>query len=159
MMAADTLATDTWGLKMETDQKITKSEDGSFLIGVAGDFGPAMKWVTKAKRMSIEELLIDGYDYDKDADFSLLMAVKFPRDFEKFKAGQVESFRVSQGMFLLNSRKFHAIGSGRDYAICAMHFGRSAVMAVETASIFDNNTSDNVYSFWLGESNGPKENP
>lgn len=33
--------------------------------------------------------------------------------------------------------KFHAIGSGRDYAIAAMHMGKSAREAVQLASIYD----------------------
>lgn len=35
---------------------------------------------------------------------------------------------------------FHAIGSGRDFAIAAMHLGKSAREAVEIALIFDANS-------------------
>lgn len=33
--------------------------------------------------------------------------------------------------------KFHAVGSGRDFAIAAMHLGKTAREAVEIASLFD----------------------
>lgn len=33
--------------------------------------------------------------------------------------------------------KFHAIGSGRDYAMAAMHFGKTAREAVEFAALYD----------------------
>lgn len=35
------------------------------------------------------------------------------------------------------NQPFHAIGSGRDYAIAAMHMGKSAIEAVELACLYD----------------------
>lgn len=35
---------------------------------------------------------------------------------------------------------FHAVGSGRDFAIAAMHYGKSAREAVELACLYDVST-------------------
>jgi ATP-dependent protease HslVU (ClpYQ) peptidase subunit len=48
--------------------------------------------------------------------------------------------------------KFYAIGSGRDYAISAMHFGKSAIEAVQFASIFNLGTGSEVDSLTLQDS-------
>lgn len=40
--------------------------------------------------------------------------------------------------------KFHAIGSGRDFAIAAMHLGKSAQEAVEIACLFDTGCGNGI---------------
>lgn len=47
------------------------------------------------------------------------------------------------------SQSFIAIGSGRDFALAAMHLGRSAAAAVEVASVFDIYTDSLVTSLEL----------
>lgn len=44
------------------------------------------------------------------------------------------------GFLMPTARKFHAVGSGRDYALAAMHLGLSARDAVGVAMEFDLNT-------------------
>lgn len=47
---------------------------------------------------------------------------------------------------------FWAIGSGCEYAIAAMHLGKSAVEAVETAMNLDANTGGSVYAIGVNGS-------
>lgn len=49
-----------------------------------------------------------------------------------------QCFRLEDKLIKMPVRSpFHAIGSGRDYAIAAMHYGKTAREAVELASIYD----------------------
>lgn len=80
--------------------------------------------------------------YEKGAD---------PKDFPKFQEG--ESFcnftviTKDRDICVYEktaypykvSGKFYAMGSGRDYAMAAMHLGKSAIEAVDVASYFDCN--------------------
>lgn len=45
--------------------------------------------------------------------------------------------------------RFHAIGSGRDYAIAAMHLGKDAVGAIEVAAVFDIYTGGEIIALSL----------
>ena len=49
------------------------------------------------------------------------------------------------------NHKFFAIGSGRDYALAAMHLGTNSRKAVEVAIHFDNNTGGEVIEFGVDE--------
>lgn len=46
---------------------------------------------------------------------------------------------------------FHAVGSGRDYAIAAMHMGKTAREAVELASVYDIYTGGPVTEIALND--------
>lgn len=67
-----------------------------------------------------------------------------------FERDSVSGLLITQdGAFHIESQcipmpieeRFHAIGSGRDFAIAAMHLGRSAREAVELAARYDIYTS------------------
>lgn len=67
--------------------------------------------------------------------------------------GVVECLFVLRGKcFLLEGRlvpipvedKFQAVGSGADYALCAMYLGKTAAEAVAIAAIFDAYTGGDV---------------
>lgn len=49
---------------------------------------------------------------------------------------------------------FHAIGSGRDYAIAAMHMGKTAREAVELACLYDVYTGGPITELTLDSRNG-----
>ena len=131
-MAADTLATDVWGMKEVQNGKIQLGKD--FLIGFAGETGQVMRWWKSVSHMYLEELLEAGYvPYDKDTnDPSIVIGAN---------GG---CYRHVAGLFLPTSRQFHAVGSGRDYALAAMHLGRDAYHAVAVARDFDNNTGGDI---------------
>lgn len=65
--------------------------------------------------------------------------------------------RLNGEMWLYENCKFpfqieqrtYAIGSGRDFAITAMHLGHSATSAVQIATFFDNGTGNGINSFTL----------
>lgn len=46
---------------------------------------------------------------------------------------------------------FDAVGSGRDYALAAMHLGHTATEAVKVASALDNGCGNGIDVLWLSE--------
>lgn len=46
-------------------------------------------------------------------------------------------------------REFHACGSGRDFAIAAMHLGKTAAQAVEIASLYESGCGDGIDALQL----------
>lgn len=131
-MAADTLATDYWGMKESVHDKIKRGKD--FLIGFAGEHGQMIKWWKSVEHLSLAELLEAGYaPYEKDTNDPSIVI------------GAADGcYRHVAGMFFKVSRKFHAIGSGRDYALAAMHCFRDAGAAVTIAMEFDNGTGGRI---------------
>jgi ATP-dependent protease HslVU (ClpYQ) peptidase subunit len=133
-MASDTLAVDYWGLKEVCNTKILCV--GNFAVGCAGSSGQIEAWWQfLLKRYNDEPCFDDvmkyGYpSYKKDDDDPSLMLVC---------DGTIA--RHATGVFTICDRPFFAIGSGRDYALAAMHCGKSAREAVLVASVFDNNTN------------------
>ena len=134
-MAADTLATDCWGLKEECNDKIKRGKD--FLIGFAGEHGQIERWWKSVSHLYLAELLDAGYEpFVKDSnDPSIVIGA------------ESGCYRHVSGMFFKVSRGFHAVGSGRDYALAAMHCGRSAKEAVLVAMEFDNGTGGEIVSY------------
>lgn len=131
-MAADTLATDNWGLKEHVNDKVWAGSD--FLCGGAGEYHQLRKWRRMAEKMTLRDLLMFGYpDYDKETNDQAILV-----------AGAEGCWRHTGGIFIKCSRPFHAIGSGRDYALGAMHFGASSRSAVVIAAEFDNGTGGEV---------------
>lgn len=52
---------------------------------------------------------------------------------------------------------FHALGSGRDFAMMAMHLGKTAREAVELAMLFDAHTGGVIESMELPEAQSPRQ--
>lgn len=127
-LAADKLLVN-YGLK-RTVTKIRRI--GDLLVGGAGDFAEineAMAWIERGRK-------IEDYPKrmsEKDADSTLLV----------IESGEI----LIYGFSPIPSRyedKTYAMGSGRDYAITAMHLGKSAVEAVEIAIIFESGCGNGV---------------
>ena len=134
-MAADSLALDAWGLK-EVSVKI--HERPNMLIGGAGESGAIHKWLRGLPNGTVEDVLSYGYPtYDKDKDDPSL--ILFDRESRKL-------YRHVAGIFLPCSRTFHAVGSGRDFALAAMACGKTATQAVEIAMAFDNGTGGEIHT-------------
>lgn len=132
-MSADTLATDAWGMKEEVRNKILRGSD--FLLGCAGEHGQIMRWWRSVEQMSANDLLMAGYfPYEKDTNDPALMLV----------CANGGLYRHTSGIFTKLSRNYHAIGSGRDYALGAMHFGADSISAVRVAIEFDNGTGGEI---------------
>lgn len=132
IMAADTLAVDNWGLK-EYCSKIFTGKD--FVMGGAGSRHQILKWWRQIEEKDLEFVLQFGYpDFHKDDNDPAILLVD--------EKGNL--WRHVGGLFLQHDRGYHAIGSGRDFALAAMHCERDARKAVEIAKIFDNNTGGDV---------------
>lgn len=137
MMAADTLSTDGWGLKEFCDQKIFAGKD--FLVGCAGEWGQAYKWWMEVKDMTGEEIIQRGIvGWSKDNYDPTLMLVHFP------VGDTPKIYRIASGVFYLSPNRQLAIGSGRDFAIASMFWGKTAWDAVTCAREFDNNTGGSI---------------
>jgi len=128
-MAADSKQTDTWGLISCCSDKIAAYPH--VLIGGAGEAAQLRKWRRDLKfDWRFEDFRDFGYPtYKKDEDDPSILLVD-----RKSRA----IWAHSQGIFLPQERPFHAIGSGRDFALAAMACGKSAYDAVQIAIQFDN---------------------
>lgn len=133
ILAADTLSQDTWGLK-DSRNKIF-SNPFWFAAG-AGDLSCTLKWFKAVENMNLEKVLEAGVPnwHKDDNDPSLILICK----------KTTMAWKASGGLFIPVSRTFHAIGSGRDYALAAMRCGKTAFQAVEIASEFDINTGGQI---------------
>lgn len=131
-MAADTLATDAWGMKEEVRNKVLRGN--GFLIGFSGEHGQVMRWWQSVGFMTAQQLIDTGYaPYEKDNNDPAILI------------GTPDGcYRHVSGMFFKMHRPFHAIGSGRDYALAAMHLGQNAYHAVAVARDFDNGTGGDI---------------
>lgn len=131
VMAADTLATDAWGMR----EKATKIwHTRNLLIGSSGEGGQVERWLRSLPDdITAKRLVEEGYaPYNRtDNDPGLLVVCR--------QSGSI--YRHAAGSFLSIHRPYHAIGSGRDYAVMAMRLGKGAKEAVRLAAEFDNNTS------------------
>lgn len=145
-MAADSLATDNWGMKEFISNKILVGKD--FLLGCAGEHGQIMRWFKALGHdVSAEYLLSAGYvDYhNRENDPNLLLVCK------------QGTFRHVGGVFMPISRGYHAIGSGRDYALMAMRLGKTAREAIELVKEFDNDTGGYIIEHTLSSIGTAKE--
>ena len=133
-MVADTLAVDSWGLR-ERSVKIWSNPH--VIIGGAGESGQINRWwFTLDQDTVLSDLLTAGYaPYVKDNNDPSLIIVDR-------STGRI--LRHAGGAFVPVSRTFHAVGSGRDFALAAMHLGHTAKDAVLLASKFDNNTGSDL---------------
>lgn len=134
-MAADSKSLDAWGLKEHHARKIHYMKH--VVIGGAGESGQIQRWTRSLRSdISFAELLELGYPaYVKDTnDPSLLVVDRATR----------RAYRHVSGLFLACERPFHAVGSGRDYALAAMACGKTAQQAVEIAMSFDNGTGGEI---------------
>lgn len=132
-MASDTLATDAWGMKEEVRDKILRGSD--FLVGGSGEHGAIKRWWAQVCHFDLEQVLAYGYpDYNADSNDQHIMIAG--------ESGRI--WRHVMGGFFECSRRFHAVGSGRDYALAAMALGKTAEEAVRLAMTFDNGTGGDV---------------
>lgn len=139
IMAADTLATDAWGLVEEVLDKIHVGSD--FLLAGAGEHGAIQSWWKAVSHLDAVGVLAFGYPvFAKETNDPAMML-----------ACASGVYRHVSGGFFKCSRGFHAIGSGRDYALAAMRCGRSAEEAVSLAMEFDRGTGGFIIAHKLNE--------
>lgn len=131
-MVADTLATDSWGMKEVVRDKIWAN--AYMLVGAAGKYGEIHRWREGhlKEETTVAHLLVVGYPtYHAESDDPAIIVVSR-------RTGVI--YRHVAGVFARVSRPFHAVGSGRDYALAAMRLGHDALEAVRVAAEFDVHT-------------------
>ena len=112
--------------------KIFRLADGS-LAGFAGDAAyctHAMQWINDG--MNTADFPASQREREK---FAAIMIIKPDKTVWKLE-DTPHPFRILESQF--------AIGSGRDYAMAAMHLGCSAVAAVETACALDSSCGNGI---------------
>lgn len=133
-LASDSLAVDPWGLTSRADKIF---EGTGFILGFAGPHGPIINWWRKIQTMPVSWIIEHGYtDYEREHNAPSMILVT-PH----------KAYKLDGPVFLEIEAPYHAIGSGRDFAIAAMHLGKTAEEAVMIASHFDNNTDSRVQKF------------
>lgn len=132
-IAADTMNQDGHGLKDYASKLLIGK---NLIAGGAGERHKISAWWMKVKDMRISEILDHGYPtYHPDTDNSAIMLVD---------AVTLKCYKLGASEFMLCSRGFHAIGSGRDFALAALHMGHSAKDAVQVAMEFDAGTGGEI---------------
>lgn len=127
-LAADKLG-DAGGLK-RTITKIFRFEGGLFgSAGSASRSAEMFEWI----KSGADPARVPAYQLTDD--YQAVMIVDNDR--------RVWLYGASPHPFRLED-PFHAIGSGRDFAIAAMHLGCNAARAVEVASHFESGCGNGV---------------
>lgn len=130
-LAADTLAVDPWGLKVRVE-KIMEGTD--FILGASGEHGNIMAWWRQVETLPVSSVIHHGYThYEREHNCPNMILVTAHN-----------AYRLVGSVFVPLEREFFAVGSGRDFAITAMHLGKSAEEAVKIAALFDNNTGTEI---------------
>ena len=133
-MACDSLAVDNWGLKSRADKVL---EGENFILGIAGNHGQILAWWRQVQSLPASSVIAHGYThYEQEKNNPSMILVT---------AHKV--YKLDGPVFVELEYMRHAIGSGRDYALTAMHLGKTAAEAVEIASRFDNNTDNRIQKY------------
>lgn len=133
MLAADRMMTD--GSFKATKTKIRATNIG--LLGAAGDArytSAAMDWLAK------EDFGLPYPNSGEDDDVVNMIHVHLD--------GKIDVYFNCSVPVRVES-VFYALGSGRDFALAAMHLGESALKAIEVASALDVNTGNGFNVFRL----------
>jgi hypothetical protein len=122
VLAGDTLA-DRGGLAHLVDSKVFALADGR-LFGGCGSFGQVLAvktWLDGGEKPAVDDF--SGIVVELDGSARIL---------------------ESSLQFVPVPFPWFAIGSGRDFAIAAMHLGRTALQAVELAAEYDTYTGGQI---------------
>lgn len=131
-LAADSLG-DQNGLRMETTKlhRGVLADGHPFILGAAGENSWANMLHQWVKTLTVERLKYEPYPHqcndgaDRNDPAAIIVLGKFG---VFYKAGAT---------FAQLEREFHAVGSGRDFAIASMHYGNPAEEAVRVACRYD----------------------
>lgn len=113
---------------------------GDWLVGGAGDTAhlhEMHEWI----REGMDPKTLPAFQRDTGSCVEILMVDK---------AGKLFMLENSHVLYEVE-QQFFAIGSGRDFALAAMHLGKSAPEAIEVAAQFDVNTGMGVDTVTLNQ--------
>jgi len=108
------------------------------LVAAAGDFDRIQETVAWFAAGANPEKL-PPFQRD-NSDFVGLLVIQPDKTILKFERGPIP-FKIES--------PFYAIGSGRDYAMAAMHLGKTAPEAVEVAMALDSSTGNGIDTMTL----------
>lgn len=138
-LCVDTLAVDGTGLPSQVTKLIVQR---GFAWALAGDRAQSSRFQKAIGGLCLNAVLDAGYAaYKKDEDDPNILIVA---------CGGV-AYKHMSGFFVPVRESFCATGSGRDFALAAMHLGKSAKEAVMIASLFDVYTNGKVDSITYEE--------
>lgn len=130
-----TLAADTQSSMMRGKAlKAFRLEDGT-LFGACGEAQDAI---------AVRDWLEDGGEKPKVQDTFHAIVIK---------DGELYTLE-NKLVLMLQCRPFFAIGSGRDFAMAAMHLGKTAVEAIGISHQFDVDTGSEVTALAVDETHG-----
>lgn len=140
-LAADSQA-DNGGLIMPVSKLYRgQMDDGTpFIFGGAGDLSQCVELFSWIKTLTAKNCRITPFPKYQANTFEPSCVVVVAGLGAHILAGSI----INPVM-----RRFHACGSGRDYAMMAMHLGKSALEAVGLACEFDTFSGGNVSSMIL----------
>lgn len=135
-IAADTMA-DHSGLKMPVC-KIYRTEN--IVLAGAGMHHQIAAYFRKVKDLDLATILSLGYpDYDAEKNYPGMILIG--------RGNPTLAYYLGADTWMKMGRKYHSVGSGRDFALAAMALGKTAHEAVELASTFDVYTGGSVDCF------------
>lgn len=138
MMAADTMGCN--GMLKMPIQKLYRTD--SFVLGGSGSAHHIQQFFRRVKDMDIAQILELGYpDYDDEKNDPGMIVVG--------RHAPQHAWYLSGASFMKIERKFHAIGSGRDFALAFMSTGKTAQEAVEQTLQFDSGSGGPVDVVWI----------
>lgn len=133
-IASDTLAVDGYGLKNYIE-KVYQGID-FYMAGAGTHHQIEVYWKSLPEDCKMLDVLAFGYpDYKREENNNAIMLVS-----KETK----EIYKLAGSVFTKVRRGYHAIGSGRDYALAAMYCGNRAATAVKVAMEFDNDTGGEI---------------
>lgn len=106
---------------------------GNLLVGCSGDTATGLEFVEWVRRGRN----VEDFPKRQQDDKTSVSAVVIEID------GSVSSYDTAPYPIRIEDEQF-AIGSGRDFALAAMHLGLPAHDAVEVAAVFDNTCGNGV---------------
>ena len=132
-MACDTLMTSEYGNKVLIPTKLYRSKD--FIIGFTGNATTMFSYFSKLKNKHpmASDLINNGFSFaEKDDGIAALMLTKNG------------IFEYQYNAFMHIARDYHAVGSGKEFAMMAMHLGKDPMEAVMLTALFDAYTGGGV---------------
>jgi ATP-dependent protease HslVU (ClpYQ) peptidase subunit len=147
-IAADRQHSDDWGLKGEGSKLFVNDH---VVIGFAGDRDMHLDMVDALCRAAMPKAP-QSYDPAKDVTMDIVLAARLKYDPDGKRSlrvmaicRQTKKIAISNGERIdWSEYKQFAVGSGRDFALGAMHHGATAKQAVETANHFEINTGSDI---------------
>lgn len=132
-LAADKRATGNLPIAIITKIFRLVYEDHHYLIGAEGEINICNQ-LTNWARQGFKESMFSGAD--TTVTKARMLVIKDDYTIQVYGNNSYYPYAIQN--------TFYALGSGRGYAIGAMHCGKNAIEAVEIASLYDHHTGNGI---------------